>query len=305
MVVYGAEFINKFGAFTRSFESQIEKIILSRPHISIKYIPQIKGDLIKKTVYLGHDIHYERMNREKKMTFDKNYMFFSDTQIVKEVRKQEVSLWNYCNKVAYFTKREADIVNSITGQDKAVVIPLFKNRLHNYEKIKSPKKKGGFLFVGGFDHQPNRDGLLWLLNGLELHGKEFFKYLTIVGSKIPDDVKKILSLKDVAFFENATNERLDEIYAATAVVIAPLRYGSGFKGKVLEAVERGIPVITTSIGYEGFNLTPSIKPCDDIKLFVQQMYLLHKNDDERKKTSSAQSAMLEDYFSVAKYQNIF
>ncbi len=305
MVVYGAEFINKFGSFIRSFEGHIEKIILSRPHISIKYIPHIKGGLVAKTLYLGHDIHYERMNRECKLKFNKDYMFFVDDESVKETRRQEVLLWNFCGKVAYFTQREANIVNQITRQKKAIVIPLFKDRQDFFARAKATKAKSGFLFVGGFDHHPNKDGLLWLLGGLDKYGKELFDKVTVVGSKIPDDLKKILTDKGVVYYENVTNERLDQIYSTTAVVVAPLRYGSGFKGKVLEAIERGIPVVTTSIGYEGFHLDEFIKPCDNIIDFVQQMKFLDQNEVERKKTSSLQSGMLKSYFQIARYHKIF
>lgn len=305
MVVYGAEFINKFGSFIRSFESRIEKIILSRPHISIKYIPHIKGALVNKTVYLGHDIHYERMNRENRIRFNKDYIFFVDNDNVKETRKQEVNLWNFCGKVAYFTQREAEIVNRMIGRNKAVAIPLFKDRQADFEQVKRSKTRNGFLFVGGFDHQPNKHGLIWLVSGLDKHGKDLYKKITIVGSKIPDDFKRMLSSKGISFFENVTNERLDELYSMAAVVIAPLRYGSGFKGKVLEAIERNIPVVTTSIGYEGFDLQSSVLPCDDVTSFVKQMQLLDVSETDRKKTSRAQSEMLKGYFSIAKYSNIF
>jgi glycosyltransferase involved in cell wall biosynthesis len=44
------------------------------------------------------------------------------------------------------------------------------------------------------------------------------------------------------FFENAR------------VMVAPLRYGAGVKGKILEAMSHGLPVVTTPIGAEGINL---------------------------------------------------
>jgi glycosyltransferase involved in cell wall biosynthesis len=305
MVVYGAEYINKFESFIHSFESRIEKIIISRPHISIKYIPLIKGDLVSKTIYLGHDIHYERMNRENKIHFNKEYIFYSDNENVKKARQQEVTLWRYCGKVAYFTKREAEIVNQITGIDKAVVIPLFKDGVRNFKKDKSLKSRSGFLFVGGFNHQPNKDGLLWLLKGLEKFGKELFTKLTIVGSKIPYDLKKILTNNGVIFFEDISNDHLDEIYATARVVVAPLRFGSGFKGKVLEAVERRIPVVTTTIGFEGFDLPAFVTPYDDVELFIEQMKLLELNEELRQKVIHKQLDMLKKYYSIANYKNIF
>ena len=48
---------------------------------------------------------------------------------------------------------------------------------------------------------------------------------------------------------------LDPIYAAARVVVAPLRYGAGVKGKIGEALSRGVPVVTTTIGAEGLSMT--------------------------------------------------
>jgi glycosyltransferase involved in cell wall biosynthesis len=46
-----------------------------------------------------------------------------------------------------------------------------------------------------------------------------------------------------------------EVYAAASAVIAPVRYGAGVKLKVIEAVQHGVPVVTTSVGAEGVRLT--------------------------------------------------
>ena len=61
------------------------------------------------------------------------------------------------------------------------------------------------------------------------------------------------------------------------VFIAPLRFGAGIKGKVGEAMAHGIPVVTTSIGAEGFGLTNEfdVMIADDPESFataVQQLY---------------------------------
>ena len=305
MVIYGSEYINKFGLFIKPIEESIHKIILSRPHISVKYIPHLKGAFVSKTVYLGHDIHYERMKRQNKIKFEDDYIFFADDENIKETRKQEILLWKFCNKVVYFTQRETEIVNKITCDNKGVVIPLFKNinKFSNKNKNKN-KRVNGYLFVGGFDHHPNRDGLIWLLNGLEKYQKELIEKLTVVGSRIPEDLKQVLRNKKVTHFENISDVRLDELYNETTVVVAPLRFGSGFKGKVLEAIERGIPVVTTSIGYEGLVLTPEITPFNEIKNFIDHLSQLISSEELRNKISDAQSKMLKNYFSIAKYENI-
>jgi len=303
LTLYGQGYINKFKNIVESVEKEIEKIFLSRPHISIKYINQINKELMKKTVYIGHDIHYERMNLEQKLK-NNILLFNTDTKEISEVRRQEIFLWKTCAKIAYFTQRETNIVNYITQKNNAVTIPLFKQK--KLIKVNSnQKQRNGFLFVGGFDHQPNRDGLLWLIKGLKQNKIKFDNTIKIVGSKIPDDIKDILNKNDIIYYENISNDDLDIIYMNSKIVIAPLRYGSGFKGKVLEAIEKEIPVITTSIGYQGFEILDPIKSYDNVIDFINQMHLLDKNNAVCDKVKRAQSSMLEQYFVTANYKNIF
>jgi glycosyltransferase involved in cell wall biosynthesis len=112
------------------------------------------------------------------------------------------------------------------------------------------------VFVAGFDHRPNVDGMLWFANEIwkTVRDRVPEARLTIVGSNPPPAV---LELKHrpgvhVTGYVPDTSPYLDR----AAVSIAPLRYGAGMKGKVAEALAAGVPVITTSIGAEGFRAVP-------------------------------------------------
>jgi len=48
-----------------------------------------------------------------------------------------------------------------------------------------------------------------------------------------------------------TEGELQNLYDTCRIMIAPLRYGAGVKGKIVEAMYNGLPVVTTSIGAEG------------------------------------------------------
>ena len=303
LTLYGPEYIDKFAKIISSVEQKIEKILLSRPHISIKYLKHINKELMKKTVYIGHDIHYERMMLEKKIKTSGDYLFFTDNEEINEVRNQEITLWRACNKVAYFTQRECKIVNLMLESKHAVPIPLYKPKSTVSTK-QIYTSKNGYLFVGGFDHLPNRDGLLWLISGLKKKNNLINHKITIVGSKIPLDLKKLLNDSNIKYYENVNNNELDRLYSECKIVIAPLRYGSGFKGKVLEGIERGIPVITTSVGYQGFELIDPVMPYDQINNYIEKMIILEKDDEACKIESSAQMKMLDNYFEEARYKNI-
>ena len=55
-----------------------------------------------------------------------------------------------------------------------------------------------------------------------------------------------------------SEEELAQLYGHCRVVVVPLRYGAGVKGKVVEAIYNGAPIVTTSTGAEGF---PLRTPC--------------------------------------------
>ncbi len=75
----------------------------------------------------------------------------------------------------------------------------------------------------------------------------------IIGRNPDERLKKIIkNRKDInltGFIEN-----LEDYYSRARVFVCPLRFGSGIKVKVLNAMYRGIPVVTTSIGVEGLAL---------------------------------------------------
>ena len=48
---------------------------------------------------------------------------------------------------------------------------------------------------------------------------------------------------------------LDAYWNRARVSVAPLRFGSGVKGKIIASLEAGVPVVTTAIGNEGIGLT--------------------------------------------------
>ncbi len=98
--------------------------------------------------------------------------------------------------------------------------------------------KQGLMFVGGFGHPPNLDGVIWFINEvfpLILKKNPSIQF-TVVGSKIPDKIRELAS---------------ENIYNKSRVAIVPVRFGAGIKGKVLEALQKQIPVVTTDIGAEG------------------------------------------------------
>lgn len=112
------------------------------------------------------------------------------------------------------------------------------------------------LYVGTLNWEANIDGLLWFFESIwpEVLEKDPDIVLKIVG-KNPDPslIEAAKDLKNIEF--TGFVDDLEPLFKHSRLFLAPLRFGSGIKVKVLNAMCRGIPVVTTDVGAEGLEVT--------------------------------------------------
>jgi glycosyltransferase involved in cell wall biosynthesis len=155
------------------------------------------------------------------------------------------------------------------------------------------------VFIGGFDHLPNVDGMLWFVHEvMPLIRQRWPGRLTILGSNPPPEVRA-LSSEDVT----VTGYQADvgPFFRAAAVFVAPLRYGAGVKGKVGHAMSFGVPVVTTRIGSEGMGIVDGRHALvrDDPATFAQAVVQLATDADLWKCVSAAGVMLVTERFSPA------
>jgi hypothetical protein len=118
------------------------------------------------------------------------------------------------------------------------------------------EERGGFVTIGNLLHAPNVDALLYLKKEIwPLIRKELPEALMLCyGSYAP---QQILELHDEAegFLIKGWAPKVSDVFLYGRVCLAPLRFGAGLKGKLLDAMVYGIPSVTTPIGAEGMHGT--------------------------------------------------
>jgi GT2 family glycosyltransferase len=138
----------------------------------------------------------------------------------------------------------------------------------------------GLLFVGGFRHQPNVDALKYfveqILPKIKIYSPEM--HIRVVGTGLDASLINLLKSVEVDYLGRVDD--LGAIYRQSRVVIAPLVSGGGKKGKIGEALSLGLPVVTTSIGAEGFDFENEKDAfvSDDPQIFAK--YVLDLQNDE-------------------------
>ncbi len=149
-------------------------------------------------------------------------------------------------------------------------------------------KNKTLLFVGTLSWEANIQGLLWFIEKVFplLLKQEKEVQLMVVG-KNPDMRLLNAAARYSQILFKGFVEDLEQVYQKASVAIAPLTFGSGMKVKVLEAMYRGIPMVTTSVGIEGIeHANDCVAVADDPKEFAEHCLTLLNDQKNWKQHAS-------------------
>jgi len=161
----------------------------------------------------------------------------------------------------------ADVVVVVTDNDRRTLLRALPHArvaiVANVHLVKEPvpdfrhRIPHSLLFVGHFEHNPNVDAMLWFCRSILplIRDRIPDGTLTIVGDSAPPEVRALAGdgVNVAGWVPDLT-----PYLRSNCVSIAPLRFGSGMKGKIGEAMAAGLPVVTTTFGAEGMNLQHDI-----------------------------------------------
>jgi len=118
-------------------------------------------------------------------------------------------------------------------------------------------ERRGLLFTGYYSDEQNRDAVLWFLRHVWPHvvARRPDTTFHVVG---PDPTPAMRAMGEIDLRVRVTNRVPDvrPYLHRAAVFVCPVRMGSGMRGKILEAMAAGTPVVTTSVGAEGIPAVP-------------------------------------------------
>lgn len=114
------------------------------------------------------------------------------------------------------------------------------------------ERRNGFCFVGNFRHQPNLTGLRWFRGEVWPRIRIRFPQarVQIFGAYPSEEVMSWNKPQD-GFEVKGQVDDVAQVFQSARVNIAPLLFGAGVKGKVLEAMAQGIPTVGTELAFEG------------------------------------------------------
>lgn len=291
-VLYGEYYKKNIFQWLEKNKKNIDIVFLNRPDISGIYIDYFKEHTSCKIIYYGMDFYYLRNLREYQLTGDQTKKKEAEQWLALELDAMKKA------DVSYFPS-EAE-VNEIKKINEHLHVKAISGFVYEEKEPTADfAKRQGLLFVGGFRHTPNQDGIVWFVNDIyPIIRKQMPIPLYIVGSNPTKKIKELENVSGVTIFGHVTEDELQNLYKKTRFVIAPLRYGAGVKGKVVEAMYYGVPVITTSIGIEGIPETEGIPVEDNARSFAQKLVELYTDEEQFLEIQKKETEIVRRHYSA-------
>ena len=295
-ILYGQEYQVRIWDWLKDHGNDISFAYLNRPHIATKYIDFIKENTNIKVIYYGHDLHFLREGREYALTGD-----VERRQAAEYWKSIEMSLMYKADVSYYPSYIERDAIKAVDEDIpvKDIVAYVYEEFLDNIQDDFAMRE--GLLFVGGFAHPPNADAVLWFAREIyPLIREKLDIPFYVVGSKVTDEIKALEQPGNGIVIKGfVSEEELAELYCTSRIVVVPLRYGAGVKGKVIEALYNGAPIITTSIGAEGIPSAGDVMMIQDMPQgFADAVVTLYQNPDECRHMCHGTQEYIKQYYSV-------
>ncbi len=283
-VLYGPYYANHWKEWIKENAEFIEYVFLNRPHISFKYIDFIRNNTNARIIYYGHDLHFLREMRKYEVTKDEKALTDSE-----DWKKKELALMKKADVVYYPSNVEVCEIAKIDSTIKAKAITAYIFEDVATEEYRFDLRKD-IMFVGGFTHTPNTDAVLWFAKKILPAVLEQIPELRfyIMGSNAPLEIQNLAN-DHVIVKGFVADDELVQFYHNCRISVVPLRYGAGIKGKVIEAMRYGMPVVTTSVGAEGIEGAEQILCIEDEEQAIISKLITLYNDGAELTRMSKQS----------------
>ncbi len=227
------------------------------------------------------DLHCLRYARQQAL---KTGQPLDSINLFNDVAKREIASILRCDLSLIISEIEMKILKDQFHIDPSLLfyLPFLEDTISNKqtERWKNFEEREGFMFIGNFLHEPNW-GTLQVLKT---------KIWPILRKKVPNVIlhiygaystQRVMQLHNERenFYVHGRADSAEEVISKHRLLIAPIPFGAGLKGKFIEAMQTGTPSITTSIGAEAMkgDLDWSGAIEDDEELFISQSATLYQD----------------------------
>ena len=222
------------------------------------------------------DLHFLRSARE---TAFKQNRTAENSDLINDVFKREIAAILRCDLSLIISEFEMELLTHHFKIDKNILryLPLFA---YNKRSKASFLERKNFVSIGNFLHEPNWQTVLQLKKLWPFIKKQLPEaQIHIYGAYASEKVYQLHNEKE-GFLIKGRAEKVETVFNDARVLLAPIPFGAGIKGKLLESIELGLPNVTSSIGAEAMheNLPWNGFITDNETEFIEKAVLLYQDE---------------------------
>ena len=250
------------------------------------------------------DLHCLRQGRMKAVKENRD---FHQNDLISDISKREIASILRCDSTLMVSTFEMDVLTSFYKVPKEILfyLPIFANKL---DHVPTFDERSDFVFIGNFLHEPNWDAVRYLSESIWPNIQNALPHakMRIYGSYASQKVTQLHKPSSNFYVEGRAKDAM-EVIKHSRVMLAPLRFGAGIKGKLIESMQCGTPNVTTSIGAEGMrdDLSWNGIVADEVTDFVNAAIRLYQDETVWNPSQETGFALLESKFQRASYVTLF
>jgi GT2 family glycosyltransferase/SAM-dependent methyltransferase len=239
---------------TKSIKSHLEEhgedydlVFMTRVDVAAKHGDDVRAHCPRaRTIFNTIDLHFVREQRWAEL--EKN------SELAQKALKRkdlELSIAAKSDCTLVVSSYEQEVLLKENSRLNVSVVPLTVEMPGRQTEF---HERSGLLYIGGFQHTPNVDAVLYFVQSiyplikLELPDIKFY----VLGSKPPDEILDLAT--DSSIVVTGYLEDVAPYFNRCRLSVAPLRYGAGLKGKVITSLSYGLPMVASTIACEGIGL---------------------------------------------------
>ncbi|MCJ0742544.1 glycosyltransferase [Pedobacter montanisoli] len=255
------------------------------------------------------DLHFLRKAREVQQ---KAGVPFTDEALFSDEAKREIASILRCDLSLIISEEEIRILTEQFKINASILyyLPFLEEEIteDQTKNWNSFEEREGFAFIGNFMHEPNWQTVKTLKTEIwpELRKLLPKASMNIYGSYPPQKALQ-LNNKTERFFVHGRTDNAQNTLAKHRILLAPITFGAGIKGKFIDAMQTGTPNVTTSVGAESMHkdLPWGGFIENDWKEFCLKAVLLYNHKEEWLKAQQNGTLILNSLYRKTAFEDLF
>ena len=252
------------------------------------------------------DLHFLRQARQTAVKHKKS---LTQIDLYSDVTKRELAAILRCDLSLIISQAEMELLHTFKINPQILYyLPFLEEEITTTASWNTFAERKDLVFIGNYLHEPNWQTVQYLKTTVWplLRKKLPDASLNIYGAYASEKVTQLHNPRE-KFLVLGRAENARATIAQHRILLAPLLFGAGAKGKFVDAMQTGTPIATSSVGAEGManGLDWAGIISDNLEQFVDETAMLYQDEMRWEKAQQNGIQIINRLYAKSKFEALF